>query len=749
MASGAAPPNGRRTAVRMLQKPSFEKEVSGCAPIVATNSRTPPPATPVLPPQPPSISSSQRRRSACIPFSACDEFPVPDSSASTGAMGCSTAPSSPCIPRRTTNIDGFLSGDFDLNSHYHMSVPLTLLSLHNGGGRHTPRMASHKDGATTPLASPSLLSREGSSSLSGLSDAGGAHVSNGSNVIDDASGMAIPITATGISSRRMSVDLSLAGGSPPKRCITPLTTAPNPFQCSSSSPFHGPITNLGAAASSGAAAGSACVPANGTAPLSARSNGRNSLGSIPAIPGLTAPAGGDHTQPFSTSAPLPSATSMTASATGVTGTPLSPPSSTPPATDATTAAAGGCMSNGVTLPAHLCPQRPPTPVCKEEELLVSMRHMASPTRRRSRFATATESSMLAAAAAAVADEMAGDGPLLLDASTHIGSCNGGTDAGADMAREPRSRRSGLVPIHVGTGADGGVGCCGAPGALEVMASGPSWSSAGGASSRKTASQLLSVPEESASRRSTREDVSAPQLHFPAHAASAGISAASADCSFLTSSNISSLHNSTPISSSTNNYLGAGVSSFSSFSSSSSRTGPLGAIGSSGAACMPAAGLGVSIAASRRLRMNSSSSSNVDSGLVLLAPESAPSSFTRGAAGFAGATGGPAAAASPHSFSGPVYGSSSSNATATAATAAAVAGSGGVSVSVMGAAPPKDDSLSSFMTSRVPPASAANGSSTTGGGSSSGTAAVATAAAAAASAAAGGVVSSSRRCSMVT
>ncbi|GIL71241.1 hypothetical protein Vretimale_2880 [Volvox reticuliferus] len=427
----------RRTAVRMLQAQCLEDCSSGGEPgprICAAPSS-----------QPPTLGArASRRRSACFllpPTEIMDSYRADVSLSCSGSVYGSTGPASPVQqPRRAqappdnagTGLDAALppsppdsgstvvASDPDM-APFHLSVPLTLLSLHNGGMRHSPRASRD----ASPV-SCFLISREGSI-ICRSGDIDGIDEVSGGDTTDSAG------ACLSGSCKRPSERSSVCDSPPPLRTSS-LVLRSAPFPTASSPAAAGlspPIPSR--------------VSATGVMTATARVSTGIELADLPSPSGVLSP---------------------TASAGG----------RSPPLSEVAGAGAGGAACGGnIALPGHLCSHRPPTPVCKEDDLLASMRHMSSPTRRRSRFASTADSPLFAAATAAIASEEAD----LLDSPRGGGGGSGAVSGGSGnwscsgMASEPRNTRRGTLGVIIDSSGNGsgGVGVAGAEAAGGPVAAG--------------------------------------------------------------------------------------------------------------------------------------------------------------------------------------------------------------------------------------------------------------------------------------
>ncbi|GIL68267.1 hypothetical protein Vafri_21521 [Volvox africanus] len=470
----------RRTAVRMLQAQCLEEYSSGGEPVPRVCST-----------QPPTLCArASRRRSACFllpPAEIIESYREGISLSCSGSVNGSTAPASPVLlqPRRAqphpdcveTSPDAGSSpsppgagstvgaSDPDL-APFHLSVPLTLLSLHNGGMRHSPRASRD----ALPV-SCFLISREGSI-VCHPGDVEG---------IDELSPVDTPDSAAGA---------SLSGGCkrPSERssvCDSPLARTSSLIL--RSAPF--PTATCSAAA-----------------------------GPSPPIPSRASTTGVMMTTSRASIdlADLPSPTEGLSPSISAGG-------KSPPLAEGGGAGGAAC-SGSIALPGHLCSHRPPTPVCKEDDLVASMRHMSSPTRRRSRFASTADSPLFAATAAAMAVEEAD----LLDSPRGVGGSSGAVNGGPGnwscngIVSEQRNTRRGTLGAISDSSGNGsgsvgvaGVDAAGAPAAAGGPAPRPALAATAAAAAAaaagppgehvlrspslsmtwRTASQLVPVPEE--------------------------------------------------------------------------------------------------------------------------------------------------------------------------------------------------------------------------------------------------------------
>ncbi|KAG2449662.1 hypothetical protein HYH02_005192 [Chlamydomonas schloesseri] len=462
----------QRTATRMLPSSSIDSPGPASPRGAATTHPQQPPSTAAQP----SPGSTGRRKSLCFPLSASDAGPGDDTAGGgEGAAGHAGADSSP---------------------PHLLSVPLTLLSLHNGGhSRHVPRERSSRD--TSPGLG--LLAREGSigfgESAPAVDWSAGSSGASGGGAA--AAGGASPTLVLGgglLGGRRRT---EMEGASPTPRLGAGMSGLASPSVPAAASPLRDStsIWCTPAAVSSAAAD----LPAALSAPSCAAAAAIDASGLVPQSVVLAAAA-------------------ASAAAAGGGGSPVGSGSGggASPGAGGVGGSGGGGGGLHVTLPAHLCSLRPPTPLSKDEELMaaaVAAHSYASPTRRRSRFASSADPGLLLAAQAAVAADEAG----LLESPPGSYSGTGGTwpDHGGGGRHGRRgaasTSSSGAAPGPVALsftagagagagGSGGGAGTSELPFARPLLGVGlepAPWSSPGRSTSRRAGpSALGTVPEDS-------------------------------------------------------------------------------------------------------------------------------------------------------------------------------------------------------------------------------------------------------------
>ncbi|KAG2428703.1 hypothetical protein HXX76_011408 [Chlamydomonas incerta] len=467
--------------------PSNGVDVSGpSSPRVGstTQPQPPPPAALTTP------NTTGRRKSACFPLSASD--------AGAGAGDDTAAAGEPG------------HGGPDASPPHLLSVPLTLLSLHNGGhSRHMTRERSSRD--TSP--GPGLLAREGSigfgESAPGLDWSTGSPATSGGGAAP--AGGASPPVGSGVGGGGMLGGrrrTDMEGASPTPRLGGGLGGLGSPSMPAAGSPLRD-STSIWCTPAVGSAAD---IPAALSAPSCAAAAAIDASGLVPQSVVLAAAA---------------AAAAAAVGGGGAGGSPVAGGGGgASPGGSGGTGAGGGLH---VTLPAHLCSLRPPTPLTQGEDHLVAAaaaHTYASPTRRRSRFASAADPGLLAAAQAAVAAEEAG----LLESppGSYSGTGgmwpdhSGGGRHGRRAAAAAAGSTSGAGPTTVslsftaGGSSSGGAGAGGAAGGSSTTASGGAggelpfarpllgvalepapWSSPGRSTSRRAGPPALgTVPEES-------------------------------------------------------------------------------------------------------------------------------------------------------------------------------------------------------------------------------------------------------------
>lgn len=352
------------------------------------------------------------------------------------------------------------SGDFSPAPDAHqLSLPLTLLSLHNGGrhngrnyapGSLNPADASPMHGST--CGSIGCLSREGSVTLPATLAGANLEAGSGAGTAHTLGSAAQPPQA---SPQQQQQPCSQATGLPDSTSLW-CSTTPSPG-ASAQGPGSKPHLHLSPSSPSlGTADGRPALPA------------RNPAAPSPGALGTLSP-----------SSPPGSGTASPAAPSSPSLGPYSPSSPGP----------------GITLPSHLCSHRPPTPLCKDEDLLNSLRHMSSPNRRRaSRFAgtasTCADAALLAAAQAAVAADEAG----LLDSSSPSLSMSGGsTGPRLGMSLRSGDLSGGAADLRARRGVVGDAP--GSPGLLlgAMGVEAAPWSSPVRSTSRRCSVQLVPVP----------------------------------------------------------------------------------------------------------------------------------------------------------------------------------------------------------------------------------------------------------------